>query len=854
VNQYASQIILNTINTSVKGIAGYLASESHKKMKESFPAYAAVTDTISEEWNNNAFLKEMRHWLNIDDFKQFVDKNKFLSGFLDAEQKRNTINNTLITKMKTLIDGYSTDEKERKKLSDVYARTGIFSLMETENLYNKISTGNMTIDEAIKMMEDKIGFRGDINIAKNVGKMYITGKVSGTNTSYNLSYVDDSPDSDKSKNMKALTTLYALKEIDGAEKVMQKVRQEHNDLNAQFVSVALALSSLNKKVYDLTGDVAEYRGNLISDIYTEPVDMRVITVDDVNSGRYSESSGGWKMLRKPGARKYGIVYRKRLTSYQSGAGTTTSYEVNDLYINKPNPNFGKLENNAVDIITNNGTRTKLLLTNEEKASLRSIESAPELMVRAMSHLQMIADTEIMRKEMISGYTQKVMTKSDEKDLVKNIENKDIEHPWFVKLSDDMLFTDLDPKIRNEYKVVNNLTRVGGFNKKITLVRVDISPWLTGYKDAEPFNNQSMRKFAYVVKQLVTMSKIKMAIANPAKVASDMVSGLTLLVMKNVPIPKIALYGKQTMNHLADLSKIRNEYVSQLVLVNAYPNNKGYAKKLDSLKNQLKNHPIAPALYNGMIQSLSTEVILKDFDSVTGLQTDIENMLNRFLLKTKTGDKTTINKYIMKFSKFGFQMEDIVLSLSKQLDGKAPDSVSKYLKESSERLRTIKTRDDAAKYLSQFIASPDSEITKLGSAAVQYADIVPRIILYKHLKDIGKTEEEAVKESLESYIDYKVNMPMPIKTASDYFLLPFPSFWMRIQKIVYGLGTEKPVSVAAAYGIGELTHLHLSNIVQSNIFTRFAQGNILSTPEIGLDTIFIDPATFNPMNIFENAII
>ena len=129
-----------------------------------------------------------------------------------------------------------------------------------------------------------------------------------------------------------------------------------------------------------------------------------------------------------------------------------------------------------------------------------------------------------------------------------------------------------------------------------------------------------------------------------------------------------------------------------------------------------------------------------------------------------------------------------------------------------------------------IGSPGSEIVKLGSALTQWSDILPRVALYQHLKGKGKTEEEAIIESLDNFIDYKMNMPPEIKFFSDTFFLMYPSFWMKIQKVIFNLGKNHPASLGAALLLTEVLDLGQLHILESSVFNKYGSGSLWDVPE------------------------
>jgi hypothetical protein len=65
------------------------------------------------------------------------------------------------------------------------------------------------------------------------------------------------------------------------------------------------------------------------------------------------------------------------------------------------------------------------------------------------------------------------------------------------------------------------------------------------------------------------------------------------------------------------------------------------------------------------------------------------------------------------------------------------------------------------------------------------DVMAKETLYRYLTQEKKMNPTDAKiQVLDSFPDYKENMPIAIKALSDVGIIMFPSFWLRIQKIIY----------------------------------------------------------------------
>jgi len=59
-----------------------------------------------------------------------------------------------------------------------------------------------------------------------------------------------------------------------------------------------------------------------------------------------------------------------------------------------------------------------------------------------------------------------------------------------------------------------------------------------------------------------------------------------------------------------------------------------------------------------------------------------------------------------------------------------------------------------------------------------------------------SEKAAEVRVIDSFPDYKENMPIAIKQLSDMGILMFPTFWIRIQKVIYRMARDKPINLSS----------------------------------------------------------
>ena len=80
-------------------------------------------------------------------------------------------------------------------------------------------------------------------------------------------------------------------------------------------------------------------------------------------------------------------------------------------------------------------------------------------------------------------------------------------------------------------------------------------------------------------------------------------------------------------------------------------------------------------------------------------------------------------------------------------------------------------------------------------------------------------EDARIKVLDSFPDYNENMPLAIKQLSDVGILMFPSFWLRIQKIIYRMARDKPVGLATELMAQEMLGTDVNTIFEANLINK-----------------------------------
>jgi hypothetical protein len=236
-------------------------------------------------------------------------------------------------------------------------------------------------------------------------------------------------------------------------------------------------------------------------------------------------------------------------------------------------------------------------------------------------------------------------------------------------------------------------------------------------------------------------------------------------------------------------------------------------------------------YNaGFVQSYSTDLVIKEFDTISGIQKDIDDVIDKYT-HDKKGNPNKLFDAIKWFANTGPQMDEWLIAAGTSAKMKGTD-VGTELVEIAERLKNKKNdKESVSRYVSEFLGSPASEAAAYGSAYMVLGDVMAKYTLAKHL--IGKenprsgtrgnrrkyTSEEAYALANDTFIDYRANLPKEIKVLSDYGILMFPAYWLRVQKVIAGLLRYHPVSALGSYAVETAMGVENLNVLNQNIVTK-----------------------------------
>jgi len=306
-----------------------------------------------------------------------------------------------------------------------------------------------------------------------------------------------------------------------------------------------------------------------------------------------------------------------------------------------------------------------------------------------------------------------------------------------------------------------------------------------------------------------------------------------------------------MTELSTLNEARNNIIKYKMLSTAYPDNEKYKQRLDLANKRLEEHPLNTAVKNGFINSISTDIMASG-ETMEGLTKDIDRM-PRFIVEDDKGNLNYLGDVISKVGRYGVSAEDFLIPFVKAFNKfGATKEFSKVLAESILNIKRLKSDKDVAGYLHNYVLSPNSEFVKMGTWINDITDLTAKETYYRHLIDTGVPHKKAVTTVIKAFPDYKENMPPEVKVLSDYAVLMFPSYWMRIQKIIYNMARQKTLNLSlqlelesmlgSQLGEGFLQSFVSENIIDANLYNKFTDfGGIVHSP--------IDLATTDSLLLF-----
>ena len=655
----------------------------------------------------------------------------------------------------------------------------------------------------------------DVNdlISWNVeGKKSTKGRIYNLETSYPIT-----GSSDFGINVRKLLALKSIQTI-GSKEFVKFLE------NTDLVNLIKDNSVANRVSLLQNEGVSKLPDSMISDYYKEPFTIEAIELHELKRYENGENTG-WKILKKPTDSELGIVWKPIIDSSNiMGAYTDIKLRSGDINIKGNKANYpGVIE-------TSEGS--KLRLTKEQKIELGLVEDFSHALVKTTAHSMAIQDSQIIRDELLKLDTRMILGK-DTSMLSDIIKSSNIDNPWFIKLEDGVSLLDMPADIRAKYKPVGSrASNVKNFDKQVDLVRKDISHWLLGGSATSLFQNPKMKWATRIVKDLVSGAKIGMVVMNPAKIVQDNISNLSYLGVMGVSPLFIAKNYKNITKDFQEYSDLERQIIQLKVQQTAKPDSTKIKKQIKTLQDRVKRNSLGDLSDKGFINSLGSDLVARNADTLSGLQADMHTAL-KYLLINKEGKKNFVSHFILQLQNLGFKGEDFLTYIGRLANktGESGGGVQAELDQVTERLKEIRSEEDIVNYVSQYTNSPGSEAVRIGASITDLTDVLAKETLYRHLtENDGLSPESARIKVLDSFPDYKENMPLAVKQLSDFGIIMFPSFWLRIQKVIYRMVRDKPINLATELMLEEAFNSDVNTILDANILNKSNSfGGLLHTP-------------------------
>jgi len=856
-NSYVADLLWDKMGPQSIPLAKKGAVAVDKYLSESSETYLAFRSRALNIWDSPE-MAATKTYLNPASLKQRDWFQKVSSQFLKASQTHGKLTSTEIRRLENRMEGMSKDKKA--KLNDIFSLAPTFMLVKHDGLLREIAQSNTTVDREIKRLE-RASIAIDIKDAKDFANLYVDGIPTGNKYSGKLV----AKTIERNKNTEQLTALYSLKKIDGSQAMIRDIYSNNNDLYQDLVDKVLSLEELTEKTYNANNDEKNFRGNMTGDYFDDNMEFKVASNKEILDKTFDIDNGWVTAISAKDNGGYALMYRKGVMSQnQEGFGTNVGYNNTDVFMPKDFKPNSKNMKHVVEFGVGKKKYYKMVVPTSIKKEAGLIQNPAQTIVRSYAHMQKIEDTQAIREEIVSQSGIRYTIKSNKPHHIKEIEQMATERgdnePMFIKLGSGTTYDALPDAVKQRFSIIKpKMSNVGGFNHEVHLVRNDVAPWMVGYERAMPFKNVPILEPIFsTVLQAISLMKIHMIIINPAKVAMDTISTTTLLASLGVSPVTIAKGWKQNIPLMSSMSKLRAEQVRLSLKANS--GNKAAAKQLKKVEADLRDHPLMGAINAGVMQSLSTDIITRDYDTITGLQNNIDKVIGA-LTRNKNGNLNAFGDGVMALADKGLNIEDLFMKMAEMGENyETLEPMADEIAEMGKRIKRIKKDKDVEKYISEFFGSPSSTLTRLGSIATTYPDAMSRIIYRDHLiSKTGKTESQLTDKEIskinvevsDMMPDYAIHPPMMLDATGRWFITPFVSWSARIQRTILMLAKNNPVSFLAptlileAMGIDAMdTPYH---IVGSNYITRdefinnvfddlFSLQTILPTEAFNFDVI------------------
>ena len=871
-NRYLSDYMVIWGSTMAEH-AGPVINNGHEKLKENSRLYRTGASLLRNGFYESDFAQRMHKALGIayDTSKSLMNEVLTLN---DKYRQESMTDLEAMGKLdRQLSEIYS--KKERDVVNQLFSNTGLGNLAIDQTIHDGVVSGEMTAKAAAR----KVGrdFTDEqIEKLDQVASYMVTGD---TNTGA-VNTIAVGVHSDRAK---LYTTLKAMSMMEGAQDILVNMDPKLRDWMMGLALLNRKLNDeINERVNGVEGtdklDSSEYNSGYDAtytmDIHDRNMEYKMVTKRDLRNSKNSKEHE-WIVIKAPTDESYGMIARESHgAGYRSGAGLETNRFINGALLTQDNAatiqtelkrfdGDRALEKEWLDSngIIREGTKFRMVIPNSVKTdSLYKINNAAHSLYRTYIHNKELIMSEGIRQILLERGTQTIESIKDmeklEATLKKNHElgltRERSEVAFFLRLDyNNPEFKDIQtfdglmkefPMIAQYYKEPEGLSTFNGFNRKIQLVKRGEAEILLGHKNFSIFGDtehRTLAKWENLYKKLVIIAKQAMVVTAPMKLINDSITNIGLLGMMDVPITEIYSGYKNGFQHYKEYSEARTKMVEltmALRIADAKATltgiNTGLGKAREALakhKAMMEKLEFNDAFNAGFVQSYSTNLVVKEFDTISGVQKSIDEVIDGWTHDEK-GDPNKLFDAIKWWQSAGPGADAAIRAIGEKLGDKR--AIGKELITLADRLKDKKMdKESVSRYLSDMIGAPSSEAVAYGSALMVVADAMAKYTLAKHLLKIenpnsgpkGKrslyTKEEAYEKANETFIDYRPNMPSEITALSDYGVLMFPAYWMRVQKVLASLVLSHPITSLGSYAIEGALGMASQNVLNQNLYSK-----------------------------------
>jgi len=803
MNDSVSSMLESQFERRGKSIAGNI----HKIMSLRFPMYVDAANKLKSSYEGSEAMQQLIHTITGEGTNK-TSKADLLAQSAKVESDHRSSIAHQHQEFKKALKG--VDDSTKETIGRFVTQLPLHDYFVLAKDFNTAAKIDAEVARLESVMSKQIMSDIDGIIDRNVNR-----KTEGDSSIYSLSVKYRQGSEDKHGNdIKRLLALKSIQTIGSSD-------FESFLGNTDLVNLIKDNVMANKLNLIKIGGASKMRDSLLPDYWKESPQMLPVTIEEARRYAIGEETG-WKVLREPTKSSLGIVYKEMVDSTElQGSHTDIGLKSTDIDINT------KAHKSYNGILETADGGYKLVLTDKERATAGIEDDFVDTLIRGTAHSIAVNDSQYIRDAIIKSENRFDGTDAAKLDKLNQIlKSKNADAPWFVKLDKDQTYSNLKHSIRAKYKVIDDrasdvIGESGNkFSDEVHLVRKDMSHFLVGGHSSSPFQNKKMKWAVRIVKDIMAGTKIGMVVLNPVKIAMDNVSNLSYLSVSGASPLFIAKQYRDISRSYNDYQNLVHQMVTYKVRLAADENNENIKAKIAKLQKSIDANPVGDLAHKGFVNSLGSDLVARSSDVSSGLQVDMETALT-YLLKDKKGDMNVVGQFINNLHKIGFQSEDFVKYLG-GIVGRAKDGKAAHqqLDLTVERIKSIKTEDDIVSYVSQYTTSPGSELVRLGSSMTDLTDVLAKETLYRHaMQNEGMSAEAARVHVLDSFPDYKENLPMAVKQLSDVGIIMFPSFWLRIQKAIYRMARDKPVGLSTELAVEHYLTGSVNTVFDANIINK-----------------------------------